>query len=61
MCLRLVRIGPIDTLSHVGKDLLGSEHAVGIESRAIVVAVCIVRRATVGSRPIAAGQSQECQ
>ena len=38
--LRLIGVRRIDTLGHIGKDLLCSEHAVGIEPGAIVGAIC---------------------
>jgi hypothetical protein len=38
--LGLVGVRRINTLGHVGKDLLRSEHTIGVESGAIVGTIC---------------------
>ena len=47
--LGLIRVWRIDTLSHVGKDLFGPKHAIGIETGAVVHAIRRGRGTTVGS------------
>lgn len=49
--LRFFRVGRIDALGDIGKNLLGSEHAVGIQSGA-VVAIPVDWRSAIGSRAV---------
>lgn len=47
--LGFIRVWRINTLSHVGKNLLGPKHAIGIETGAVVHAIRRGRGTTIGS------------